>query len=257
MQVVLLERIAKLGQMGDVVTVKDGYARNFLLPQGKALRANKSNLERFENERAQLEARNLELKSEAEAVKSKLDGESVVIIRQSGETGQLYGSVSTRDIAAALNEKGFSLDRRQIELDSPIKTLGLHETNIGLHPEVEANVTVNVARTEEEAERQSQGEDVTVEKIEKEEALVEAEEIFEEGVEVDLGEAADEDAQEAEGDVEAPAEETPDEDAQEAEGDVEVPAEETPAEDAGTEDAGAQEADAEGADAENDKDSNN
>ena len=186
MQVVLLERIAKLGQMGDVVTVKDGYARNFLLPQGKALRANKSNLERFENERAQLEARNLEQKSEAEGVKAKLDGEKVIIIRQSGETGQLYGSVSPRDIAEALTEKGFNLERGQIGLYAPIKVLGLHETKVTLHPEVSSIVTVNVARTEEEAERQSKGEDVTIDKIEEEEIMLQAEEVFEEGADVNL-----------------------------------------------------------------------
>jgi len=186
MQVVLLERIAKLGQMGDVVTVKDGYARNFLLPQGKALRANKSNLERFESERAQLEARNLEQKSEAESVKAKLDGETVIIIRQSGETGQLYGSVSPRDIAEALTDKGFNLERGQIGLDAPIKILGLHQTNVSLHPEVSSTVTVNVARTEEEAERQSKGEDVTIEKIEEEEIMLQAEEVFEEGADAVL-----------------------------------------------------------------------
>lgn len=186
MQVVLLERIAKLGQMGDVVTVKDGYARNFLLPQGKALRANKSNLERFENERAQLEARNLEQKTEAEGVKAKLDGEKVIIIRQSGETGQLYGSVSPRDIAEALTEKGFNLERGQIGLYAPIKVLGLHETKVTLHPEVSSIVTVNVARTEEEAERQSKGEDVTIDKIEEEEIMLQAEEVFEEGADVNL-----------------------------------------------------------------------
>ncbi len=191
MQVVLLERITKLGQMGDVVTVKDGYARNFLLPQGKALRANKSNLERFENERAQLEARNLEQKSEAESVKAKLDGETVIIIRQSGETGQLYGSVSPRDIAEALTEKGFNLERGQIGLDAPIKILGLHETNVTLHPEVSSTVVVNVARTEEEAERQSKGEDVTIEKIEEEEIMLQAEEVFEEGAESNLSEEAE------------------------------------------------------------------
>ena len=186
MQVVLLERIAKLGQMGDVVTVKDGYARNFLLPQGKALRANKFNLERFENERVQLEAKNLEQKSEAEGVKAKLDGETVIIIRQSGETGQLYGSVSPRDIAEALTEKGFNLERGQIGPESPIKVLGLHQTKVTLHPEVSSTVTVNVARTEEEAERQSKGEDVTIEKIEEEEIMLQAEEVFEEGADVDL-----------------------------------------------------------------------
>ena len=214
MQVVLLERITKLGQMGDVVTVKDGYARNFLLPQGKALRANKSNLERFESERAQLEARNLEQKSEAESVKAKLDGETVIIIRQSGETGQLYGSVSPRDIAEALTDKGFNLERGQIGLDAPIKTLGLHETNVTLHPEVSSTVVVNVARTEEEAERQSKGEDVTIEKIEEEEIMLQAEEVFEEGAESDLSEEAEgEETQEAEDVPEASSdeEETPEE----------------------------------------------
>ena len=212
MQVVLLERITKLGQMGDVVTVKDGYARNFLLPQGKALRANKSNLERFESERAQLEARNLEQKSEAESVKAKLDGETVIIIRQSGETGQLYGSVSPRDIAEALTDKGFNLERGQIGLDAPIKILGLHETNVTLHPEVSSTVVVNVARTEEEAERQSKGEDVTIEKIEEEEIMLQAEEVFEEGAESDLSEEAEgEETQEAEDVPEASSdeEETP------------------------------------------------
>ena len=214
MQVVLLERITKLGQMGDVVTVKDGYARNFLLPQGKALRANKSNLERFESERAQLEARNLEQKSEAESVKAKLDGETVIIIRQSGETGQLYGSVSPRDIAEALTDKGFNLERGQIGLDAPIKILGLHETNVTLHPEVSSTVVVNVARTEEEAERQSKGEDVTIEKIEEEEIMLQAEEVFEEGAESDLSEEAKgEETQEAEDVPEASSdeEETPEE----------------------------------------------
>ena len=214
MQVVLLERITKLGQMGDVVTVKDGYARNFLLPQGKALRANKSNLERFESERAQLEARNLEQKSEAESVKAKLDGETVIIIRQSGETGQLYGSVSPRDIAEALTDKGFNLERGQIGLDAPIKILGLHETNVTLHPEVSSTVVVNVARTEEEAERQSKGEDVTIEKIEEEKIMLQAEEVFEEGAESDLSEEAEgEETQEAEDVPEASSdeEETPEE----------------------------------------------
>ena len=214
MQVVLLERITKLGQMGDVVTVKDGYARNFLLPQGKALRANKPNLERFESERAQLEARNLEQKSEAESVKAKLDGETVIIIRQSGETGQLYGSVSPRDIAEALTDKGFNLERGQIGLDAPIKILGLHETNVTLHPEVSSTVVVNVARTEEEAERQSKGEDVTIEKIEEEEIMLQAEEVFEEGAESDLSEEAEgEETQEAEDVPEASSDEkeTPEE----------------------------------------------
>jgi len=161
MQVILLERIAKLGQMGDTVRVRDGYARNFLLPQGKALRANKSNLERFERERAQLEARNLERKTEASAVASKLDGESLVMIRSAGETGQLYGSVSTRDIAEGLTAAGFTVARSQVELRSPIKTIGMHSVMIQLHPEVEVNVNVNVARSEDEAVRQAAGEDLT------------------------------------------------------------------------------------------------
>ncbi|PVB63383.1 50S ribosomal protein L9 [Labrenzia sp. 011] len=161
MQVILLERIAKLGQMGDTVRVRDGYARNFLLPQGKALRANKANLERFQNERAQLEARNLERKSEAEAVASKLDGESLTMIRSAGETGQLYGSVSTRDIADGLTAEGFSVARSQVELRNPIKTIGLHSVLIRLHPEVEVSVTINVARSADEAIRQAAGEDLT------------------------------------------------------------------------------------------------
>ncbi|MEM8700495.1 MAG: 50S ribosomal protein L9 [Pseudomonadota bacterium] len=161
MQIILLERIAKLGQMGDTVRVRDGYARNYLLPQGKALRANKANLERFELERAQLEARNLERKSEAEAVASKLDGEALVMIRSAGETGQLYGSVSTRDIAEGLTEAGFSVARSQVELRTPIKTIGLHSVLIRLHPEVEVTISVNVARSEDEAVRQAAGEDLT------------------------------------------------------------------------------------------------
>eukprot|EP00903_Cladosiphon_okamuranus_P001430 g1428.t1 len=161
MQIILLERIAKLGQMGDTVKVRDGYARNYLLPQGKALRANKANLERFERERAQLEARNLERKSEAEAVAGKLDGESLVMIRSAGETGQLYGSVSTRDIAEGLTAAGFTVARSQVELRSPIKTIGLHSVLIQLHPEVEVAISVNVARSEDEAVRQAAGEDLT------------------------------------------------------------------------------------------------
>jgi large subunit ribosomal protein L9 len=162
MQVILLERIGRLGQMGDVVTVKDGYARNFLLPQKKALRATEENLKRFESNRAQLEARNLELKKEAEAVAAKLDGQSFTAIRQAGDTGQLYGSVTTRDIVEIVTAGGFTIDRRQVVLDKPIKTLGIHSTRIALHPEVIVGVALNVARTEDEAERQARGEDVTV-----------------------------------------------------------------------------------------------
>ena len=140
MQVILLERIGRLGQMGDVVNVKDGFARNFLLPQGKALRATEANRKRFERDKAQLEARDLELKSEAQAVATKLDRKSFIIIRQAGESGQLYGSVSTRDIAAAVTEGGFSIERRQVMLDRPIKTLGLHDIRVALHAEVEPHI---------------------------------------------------------------------------------------------------------------------
>ena len=162
MQVILLQRIGSLGQMGDVVTVKDGYARNFLLPQKKALRATKENLAHFETQRAQLEANNLEHKKEAEAVAEKLQGKVFTAIRSAGDTGQLYGSVSTRDIAEAITAGGFTVDRRQIVLDRPIKTLGLHDATVALHPEVLVKVTLNVARSEEEAEKQARGEDVTV-----------------------------------------------------------------------------------------------
>jgi len=195
MQIVLLERIAKLGQMGDVVTVKDGYARNFLLPQGKALRANKANLERFENERQQLETINLERKSEAEKVHDKLNGSTFVVIRQSGDSGQLYGSVTSRDIAETLTQAGVEAKRNQIAIDQPIKVLGLHEVGIVLHPDVDTSVVINVARTEEEAERQAAGEDVTVESFDDEETI-EAAEVFEEGVDVDLSEEAEEEVTE-------------------------------------------------------------
>lgn len=158
MDVILLERIARLGQIGDTVRVKDGFARNFLLPQGKALRANEANRQKFEGQRAQLEARNLERKSEAEKVAEKLDGLTFIIVRSAGETGQLYGSVATRDIADLLSEEGFSIHRNQVELNHPIKTIGLTNVAIALHPEVEVTVTLNIARTAEEAERQAAGE---------------------------------------------------------------------------------------------------
>jgi large subunit ribosomal protein L9 len=161
MQIILLERIGRLGQMGDVVKVKDGYARNFLLPKGKALRATKVNLAQFETQRTQLEANNLELKKEADAVALKLNGKSFVALRQASDSGQLYGSVSTRDIADLITEGGFTVGRSQILLDRPIKTLGRHPVRVGLHPEVVASVSVNVARTIEEAERQARGENVT------------------------------------------------------------------------------------------------
>jgi large subunit ribosomal protein L9 len=161
MEVILLERIAKLGQMGDTVRVKDGYARNFLLPAGKALRATEANKARFENQRAQLEARNLETRNEAAAIVEKLNGQSFVIVRQAGETGVLYGSVSPRDIADAVTAGGFSINRNQIALKAPIKSLGLHDVPVHLHPEIEAKITINVARSAEEAERQAKGEAVT------------------------------------------------------------------------------------------------
>jgi large subunit ribosomal protein L9 len=190
MQVILLERVGRLGQMGDVVTVKDGFARNYLLPQGKALRATEANRKRFERERAQLEARNLELKSEAQAVSDKLNGQNFIVIRQAGETGQLYGSVSTRDIAAAITEGGFSIERRQVMLDRPIKTLGLHQIRVSLHAEVEPHVVVNVARSADEATRQARGEDVTRAVTEAEEdaeaARIAAAALFEEGAPADI-----------------------------------------------------------------------
>jgi len=203
MEIILLERIGRLGQIGDVVNVKDGYARNFLLPQGKALRATEANRARFENERAQLEARDLERKTEAEAVSGKLAGESFIVIRQAGDTGQLYGSVSTRDIAEAVTEGGFSIERRQVLLDRPIKTLGLHEVRLALHGEVVPTVNINVARTEDEAERQARGEDVTQELTDEEEEAAEAlaagEALFEEGAEMpsEEGEAEDMGSEEA------------------------------------------------------------
>jgi large subunit ribosomal protein L9 len=161
MEVILLERISRLGQMGDTVKVKDGFARNFLLPQGKALRANDTNKKKFEGQRAQLEVRNLERKSEAQQIADKLDGKSFIIVRSAGETGQLYGSVSTRDIAELLTAGGFSVSRNQVELNHPIKTVGLTNVAIALHPEVEVTVTLNIARTSEEAERQAKGEMLT------------------------------------------------------------------------------------------------
>ena len=161
MEVILLERISRLGQMGETVRVKDGFARNFLLPQGKALRANEANKKKFEGQRAQLEARNLERKAEASKVAETLDGKSFVAVRSAGETGQLYGSVSTRDIAELITAEGFSVNRNQILLNHPIKTVGLTNVAIALHPEVEVTVTLNIARTADEAERQAQGETLT------------------------------------------------------------------------------------------------
>jgi large subunit ribosomal protein L9 len=146
MDVILLERVAKLGQMGEIVHVKNGFARNFLLPQGKALRATEANKKQFESQKIHLEARNLERKQEADVVAEKLNGQSFIVVRQAGETGQLYGSVSSRDISDLVSEAGFSIVRNQVVLEHPIKTIGLHDIAIALHPEVEATITINVAR---------------------------------------------------------------------------------------------------------------
>jgi large subunit ribosomal protein L9 len=183
MEVILLERIGKLGQMGDVVRVKDGFARNFLLPKGKALRATKENRTRFEGMKVDLEARNLEQKSEAEKVGEKLDGQSFTVIRQAAESGQLYGSVSPRDLVSLVTEQGFKLGRSQIALNTPIKTIGLFKVPVSLHPEVEVSINVTVARSADEAARIARGEDVTAlrdeEEEERAEALAEAESFFE------------------------------------------------------------------------------
>jgi large subunit ribosomal protein L9 len=161
MDVILLERVAKLGQLGEIVKVKTGYARNFLLPSGKALRATDANKALFDKQKAVLETRNLELKSEARKVADKLEGKSFVMIRSAGDSGVLYGSVSTRDIAASITADGFTVNRNQIVLMQPIKTLGVHNMPVTLHPEVEVKISINIARSAEEAERQSRGEVMT------------------------------------------------------------------------------------------------
>ena len=161
MQVILLERVAKLGQMGEVVKVKEGFARNYLLPQGKALRANDANIAAFEAKKADLAARNDETRADAEKIAADLDGKSFVIIRSASDAGALYGSVTPRDVADAAGAEGFKVERRQVVLTGPIKELGLHVVTVHLHPEVDAEVTVNVARSAEEAERQVRGENVT------------------------------------------------------------------------------------------------
>ena len=174
MEVILLERIEKLGQIGDVVNVKPGHARNFLLPQKKALPATKSNKEYFEKQRAQLEARNLERKTEAEAVATKMNGVFVVMVRQAGDAGQLYGSVSARDIADGLTEAGFSVNRQQIRLDMPIKAIGLHPIHVALHPEVVIEVTANVARSLDEAKIQEETGQAVISSEEQEQIAEEA-----------------------------------------------------------------------------------
>ncbi len=207
MDVILLERVAKLGQMGEVVSVKQGYARNFLLPQGKALRVNAANLARFEAEKAQMEARNLETKKEAEALAEKLDGETFIIIRSASDAGSLYGSVTTRDAAEAATASGFSVDKKQVVLLGAIKELGLHDVSVELHPEVAATITLNVARSTEEAELQAAGKSIAELAAEEEAAAeFEIQELFD-----DIGAAASEDddlAESAGVETQAPAEES-------------------------------------------------
>jgi large subunit ribosomal protein L9 len=179
MEVILLERVEKLGHMGEVVRVKDGYARNFLLRQGKALRATDANKARYERDKAMLEAKSAERRQSAEGDSAKLDGKSFVILRQAGESGQLYGSVSTRDIAEAASSAGIAVTRNQVMLDTPIKTIGLYTVRIALHPEVPVSVTLNVARSQDEADAQARGEVLTGTVSEREEARLAAEQLFE------------------------------------------------------------------------------
>ena len=164
MHVILLERVPKLGEMGEEVRVRDGFARNFLLPQGKALRASPENRARFEHQKADLETRNKERRAVAETLSKRLSGKSFTAIRQAGQTGQLYGSVSTRDVADVLAAQGFPVERRQVDLGQPIKAIGLHDITLVLHPEVIVPVTINVARSQDEADRQARGEDVLKER---------------------------------------------------------------------------------------------
>ena len=180
MEVILLERIDRLGQMGDVVIVKDGFARNFLLPKNKALRANKINLEYFEKEKINLEAKNLKLKSEAESVSEKITNDNYIIIRQASDTGQLYGSVNSGDIKIKLQEEGFSLEKNQVVLDKPIKEIGYHEIRLKLHPEVTSSIDIYISRSIDEAEALISGKNIKLTKIEEDEAI-DLEEIFEEG----------------------------------------------------------------------------
>ena len=212
MEIILLERVEKLGQMGDVVTVKDGFARNYLLPQKKALRANESNRKDFETKRVDLEAQNLTLKKEAEAVAEKMDGDYCSLIRQAGEGGQLYGSVSARDIAEAATAAGFAITRNQVQLDRAIKMLGTHPIRVQLHAEVSVTININAARTEDEADTQQaadeKGETADVAAAAADDvAEVQVEEIFEDGAVADA-EAALQDDDAVEEVAEAPAEET-------------------------------------------------
>jgi large subunit ribosomal protein L9 len=185
MEVILLERVAKLGQMGEVVRVKDGFARNYLLPKGKALRATQANKSKFETMKVELQVQNLAAKGEAEKVGAKLDGQSFMVLRQASESGQLYGSVTPRDLAMLMSDGGFLVNRSQIALNVPIKSIGVHKVPVVLHPELEVTITVNVARSADEAERLARGEDVTVRREQGEEeekaeaALATAEKFFE------------------------------------------------------------------------------
>ncbi|WP_417580902.1 50S ribosomal protein L9 [Pelagibacterium sp.] len=196
MKVILLERIGRMGTIGDEVTVKDGFARNFLLPQGKALRASEANRAKFEADRQTIEARNAERRSEAEKNAESLDGKTIVMVRQAGETGQLYGSVTARDIADALVADGEKVERSQVDLEGPIKTVGLHEVALNLHAEVAVKVTINVARSSDEAERQAAGENLARKDYNDEE------EEF-----VSLADMEDEDYEAGEGETAAAAEE--------------------------------------------------
>ena len=200
MQVILLERVAKLGQMGEIVDVKPGYARNYLLPQGKAMNSTKANMAVFEAQKAQLEANNLETKKEAESMADKLGGQQFVVIRQASDAGALYGSVTTRDAADSATAEGFTVDRGQIVLERPIKYLGVHEVSVRLHPEVDTTFTLNVARSVEEAELQASGKSIQELAAEAEaEAEFEIAELFD-----DIGAAASDDEDLAEA-IEAPA----------------------------------------------------
>ena len=209
MEVVLLERVAKLGQMGDVVNVKNGFARNYLMPQGKALRATKGNLAQFEVQRAQLEATNLETKKEAEALAAKLDGQTFVVIRSASDAGSLYGSVTNRDAADVATEGGFTVDKRQVVLSAPVKELGLHDMTVVLHPEVQCSITINVARSAEEAELQASGKSIQELQAEADaEADFDIAELFD-----DVGGAANDD----DDDYEQPVEDAPADDSEQPE----------------------------------------
>jgi large subunit ribosomal protein L9 len=210
MDIILLERVAKLGQMGDVVSVKQGYARNFLLPQGKALRVNAANMKSFEAQKAQLEAQNLETKKEADAMAAKLDGETFIVIRSASDGGNLYGSVTTRDAAESATAAGFTVDKKQVALIDPIKELGIHDVAVKLHPEVTAIIKLNVARSVEEAELQAAGKSVAELAAEEEAAAeFEIQELFDDLGAAGLDDFGDDDVAPA---AEASAEDASDED---------------------------------------------